>query len=140
IPSNFPPPPLNQIFPPTLPTLIFPILLPLFKPIRLPARMPLLFSLISPPASPFAQIITFKPFQLVASSTPIPITTPFQLLGPSLSPLFPLPNSPPITNKIIPFLALLLILIPARITLSTQTKQQQYTKNLTTPLLLLLLP
>ena len=41
---------------------------------------------------------------------------------------FALGNWPGITNKIIGFLALLVILIGARMTVWTETKQQEYSK------------
>ena len=51
---------------------------------------------------------------------------------------FALGNWPGITNKIIGFLALLVILIGARMTVWTETKQQEYSKNLRSAVLLLL--
>ena len=92
--------------------------------------MALVFSLISGAGWAFGQIITFKAFELVGSSRAMPITTAFQLLGASLWGVFALGNWPGITNKIIGFLALLVILIGARMTVWTETKQQEYSKNL----------
>ena len=51
---------------------------------------------------------------------------------------FALGNWPGITNKIIGFLALLVILIGARMTVWTETKQQEYSKNLRSAVILLL--
>ena len=138
IASKFGGRPVNQIFGATVGTLIFAIVLALFKGIGLPGGMALVFSLISGAGWAFGQIITFKAFELVGSSRAMPITTAFQLLGASLWGVFALGNSPGITNKIIGFLALLVILIGARMTVWTETKQQEYSKNLRSAVLLLL--
>lgn len=138
IASKFGGRPVNQIFGATVGTLIFAIVLELFKGIGLPGGMALVFSLISGAGWAFGQIITFKAFELVGSSRAMPITTAFQLLGASLWGVFALGNWPGITNKIIGFLALLVILIGARMTVWTETKQQEYSKNLRSAVLLLL--
>ncbi|MCG2212286.1 ribose transporter RbsU [Staphylococcus epidermidis] len=138
IASKFGGRPVNQIFGATVGTLIFAIVLALFKGIGLPGGMALVFSLISGAGWAFGQIITFKAFELVGSSRAMPITTAFQLFGASLWGVFALGNWPGITNKIIGFLALLVILIGARMTVWTETKQQEYSKNLRSAVLLLL--
>ena len=138
IASKFGGRPVNQIFGATVGTLIFAIVLALFKGIGLPGGMALVFSLISGAGWAFGQIITFKAFELVGSSRAMPITTAFQLLGASLWGVFALGNWTGITNKIIGFLALLVILIGARMTVWTETKQQEYSKNLRSAVLLLL--
>lgn len=138
IASKFGGRPVNQIFGATVGTLIFAIVLALFKGIGLPGGMALVFSLISGAGWAFGQIITFKAFELVGSSRAMPITTAFQLLGASLWGVFALGNWPGITNKIIGFLALLVIFIGARMTVWTETKQQEYSKNLRSAVLLLL--
>ena len=138
IASKFGGRPVNQIFGATVGTLIFAIVLALFKGIGLPGGMALVFSLISGAGWAFGQIITFKAFELVGSSRAMPITTAFQLLGASLWGVFALGNWPGITNKIFGFLALLVILIGARMTVWTETKQQEYSKNLRSAVLLLL--
>lgn len=138
IASKFGGRPVNQIFGATVGTLIFAIVLALFKGIGLPGGMALVFSLISGAGWAFGQIITFKAFELVGSSRAMPITTAFQLLGASLWGVFALGNWPGITNKIIGFLTLLVILIGARMTVWTETKQQEYSKNLRSAVLLLL--
>lgn len=138
IASKFGGRPVNQIFGATVGTLIFAIVLALFKGIGLPGGMALVFSLISGAGWAFGQIITFKAFELVGSSRAMPITTAFQLLGASLWCVFALGNWPGITNKIIGFLALLVILIGARMTVWTETKQQEYSKNLRSAVILLL--
>ena len=138
IASKFGGRPVNQIFGATVGTLIFAIVLALFKGIGLPGGMALVFSLISGAGWAFGPIITFKAFELVGSSRAMPITTAFQLLGASLWGVFALGNWPGITNKIIGFLALLVILIGARMTVWTETKQQEYSKNLRSAVILLL--
>ena len=138
IASKFGGRPVNQIFGATVGTLIFAIVLALFKGLGLPGGMALVFSLISGAGWAFGQIITFKAFELVGSSRAMPITTAFQLLGASLWGVFALGNWPGITNKIIGFLALLVILIGARMTVWTETKQQEYSKNLRSAVILLL--
>lgn len=138
IASKFGGRPVNQIFGATVGTLIFAIVLALFKGIGLPGGMALVFSLISGAGWAFGQIITFKAFEIVGSSRAMPITTAFQLLGASLWGVFALGNWPGITNKIIGFLALLVILIGARMTVWTETKQQEYSKNLRSAVILLL--
>lgn len=138
IASKFGGRPVNQIFGATVGTLIFAIVLALFKGIGLPGGMALVFSLISGAGWAFGQIITFKAFELVGSSRAMPITTAFQLLGASLWGVFALGNWPGIINKIIGFLALLVILIGARMTVWTETKQQEYSKNLRSAVILLL--
>ena len=138
IASKFGGRPVNQIFGATVGTLIFAIVLALFKGIGLPGGMALVFSVISGAGWAYGQIITFKAFELVGSSRAMPITTAFQLLGASLWGVFALGNWPGITNKIIGFLALLVILIGARMTVWTETKQQEYSKNLRSAVLLLL--
>ena len=132
IASKFGGRPVNQIFGATVGTLIFAIVLALFKGIGLPGGMALVFSLISGAGWAFGQIITFKAFELVGSSRAMPITTA------SLWGVFALGNWPGITNKIIGFLALLVILIGARMTVWTETKQQEYSKNLRSAVILLL--
>ncbi len=139
IASKFGGRPVNQIFGVTVGTLIFAIILVLFKGIGLPGGMALVFSLISGVGWAFGQIITFKAFELVGSSRAMPITTAFQLLGASLWGVFALGNWPGIANKIVGFLALVVILIGARMTVWTETKEQEFSKNLRSAVILLLI-
>lgn len=139
IASKFGGRPVNQIFGATVGTLIFAIILALFKGIGLPGGMALVFSLISGAGWAFGQIITFKAFELVGSSRAMPITTAFQLLGASLWGVFALGNWPGIANKIVGFLALVVILIGARMTVWTETKEQEFSKNLRSAVILLLI-
>lgn len=139
IASKFGGRPVNQIFGATVGTLIFAIILALFKGIGLPGGMALVFSLISGAGWAFGQIITFKAFELVGSSRAMSITTAFQLLGASLWGVFALGNWPGIANKIVGFLALVVILIGARMTVWTETKEQEFSKNLRSAVILLLI-
>ena len=81
--------------------------------------MALVFSIISGAGWAFGQIITFKAFELVGSSRAMPITTAFQLLGASLWGVFALGNWP-VANKVVGFVALIVILIGARMTVWTE--------------------
>lgn len=139
IASKFGGRPVNQIFGATVGTLIFAIILALFKGIGLPGGMALVFSLISGAGWAFGQIITFEAFELVGSSRAMSITTAFQLLGASLWGVFALGNWPGIANKIVGFLALVVILIGARMTVWTETKEQEFSKNLRSAVILLLI-
>ena len=94
----------------------FAIVLALVKGIGIPGGMALVFSIISGAGWAFGQIITFKAFELVGSSRAMPITTAFQLLGASLWGVFALGNWPGVANKVVGFVALIVILIGARMT------------------------
>lgn len=131
--------PVNQIFGATVGTLIFAAVFALIQGRALPTGMDLVFSLISGAGWAFGQIITFKAFALIGSSKAMPITTAFQLLGASLWGVFALGDWPGVTNKIIGFTALLVILIGARMTVWKETQESQYTKNLKRAVILLLI-
>lgn len=131
--------PVNQIFGATVGTLIFAAVFALIQGRALPTGMDLVFSLISGAGWAFGQIITFKAFALIGSSKAMPITTAFQLLGASLWGVFALGDWPGVTNKIIGFTALLVILIGARMTVWKETQESQYSKNLKRAVILLLI-
>lgn len=131
--------PVNQIFGATVGTLIFAAVFALIQGRALPTGMDLVFSLISGAGWAFGQIITFKAFALIGSSKAMPITTAFQLLGASLWGVFALGDWPGVTNKIIGFTALLVILIGARMTVWKETQESQYSKNLKRAFILLLI-
>ena len=131
--------PVNQIFGATVGTLIFAAVFALIQGMSLPTGMDLVFSLISGAGWAFGQIITFKAFALIGSSKAMPITTAFQLLGASLWGVFALGDWPGVTNKIIGFTALLVILIGARMTVWKETQESQYSKNLKRAVILLLI-
>ena len=131
--------PVNQIFGATVGTLIFAAVFALIQGRALPTGMDLVFSLISGAGWAFGQIITFKAFALIGSSKAMPITTAFQLLGASLWGVFALGDWPGVTNKIIGFTALLVILIGARMTVWKEQQESQYSKNLKRAVILLLI-
>lgn len=138
IASKFGGRPVNQIFGATVGTLIFAIILAVVKGIGIPGGMALIFSIISGAGWAFGQIITFKAFGLVGSSRAMPITTAFQLLGASLWGVFALGNWPGIANKMIGFVALIVILVGARMTVWSEKSEQEYSQNLRKAVVLLL--
>lgn len=139
IASKFGGRPANQIFGATVGTLIFAIILAVVKGIGIPGGMALIFSIISGAGWAFGQIITFKAFGLVGSSRAMPITTAFQLLGASLWGVFALGNWPGIANKMIGFVALIVILVGARMTVWSEKSEQEYSQNLRKAVVLLLI-
>lgn len=139
IASKFGGRPVNQIFGATVGTLIFAIILAVVKGIGIPGGMALIFSIISGAVWAFGQIITFKAFGLVGSSRAMPITTAFQLLGASLWGVFALGNWPGIANKMIGFVALIVILVGARMTVWSEKSEQEYSQNLRKAVVLLLI-
>mgnify|MGYP002715148164 FL=1 len=139
IASKFGGRPVNQIFGATVGTLIFAIILAVVKGIGIPGGMALIFSIISGAGWAFGQIITFKAFGLVGSSRAMPITTAFQLLGASLWGVFALSNWPGIANKMIGFVALIVILVGARMTVWSEKSEQEYSQNLRKAVVLLLI-
>lgn len=139
IASKFGGRPVNQIFGATVGTLIFAIILAVVKGIGIPGGMALIFSIISGSGWAFGQIITFKAFGLVGSSRAMPITTAFQLLGASLWGVFALGNWPGIANKMIGFVALIVILVGARMTVWSEKSEQEYSQNLRKAVVLLLI-
>ena len=139
IASKFGGRPVNQIFGATVGTLIFAIILAVVKGIGIPGGMALIFSIISGAVWAFGQIITFKAFGLVGSSRAMPITTAFQLLGASLWGVFALGNWPGIANKMIGFVALIVILVGACMTVWSEKSEQEYSQNLRKAVVLLLI-
>lgn len=139
IASKFGGRPVNQIFGATVGTFIFAIILAVVKGIGIPGGMALIFSIISGAGWAFGQIITFKAFGLVGSSRAMPITTAFQLLGASLWGVFALGNWPGIANKMIGFVALIVILVGARMTVWSEKSEQEYSQNLRKAVVLLLI-
>ncbi|AXV41179.1 DMT superfamily drug/metabolite transporter [Staphylococcus sp. M0911] len=107
---------VNQIIGATVGTLIFAFVFFISTGHGFPTGMDLFFALLSGAGWSFGQIMTFKAFEYVGSSRAMPVTTAFQLLGASLWGVFALGNWPGVTNKIIGFLALVVILIGAWMT------------------------
>lgn len=116
IASKFGGKPINQIIGATVGTLIFAFVFFISTGHGFPTGMDLFFALLSGAGWSFGQIMTFKAFEYVGSSRAMPVTTAFQLLGASLWGVFALGNWPGVTNKIIGFLALVVILIGAWMT------------------------
>lgn len=116
IASKFGGKPVNQIIGATVGTLIFAFVFFISTGHGFPTGMNLFFALLSGAGWSFGQIMTFKAFEYVGSSRAMPVTTAFQLLGASLWGVFALGNWPGVTNKIIGFLALVVILIGAWMT------------------------
>ncbi|MCU7258342.1 ribose transporter RbsU, partial [Pseudomonas aeruginosa] len=116
IASKFGGKPVNQIIGATVGTLIFAFVFFISTGHGFPTGMDLFFALLSGAGWSFGQIMTFKAFEYVGSSRAMPVTTAFQLLGASLWGVFALGNWPGVTNKIIGFLALVVILIGAWMT------------------------
>ncbi|HBY82023.1 ribose transporter RbsU [Staphylococcus sp.] len=116
IASKFGGKPVNQIIGATVGTLIFAFVFFISTGHGFPTGMDLFFALLSGSGWSFGQIMTFKAFEYVGSSRAMPVTTAFQLLGASLWGVFALGNWPGVTNKIIGFLALVVILIGAWMT------------------------
>lgn len=139
IASKFGGRPVNQILGATVGTLIFALCFAFIQGIGLPRGANLIFSLLSGIGWAFGQIITFKAFALIGSSKAMPITTAFQLLGASLWGVFALGDWPGIANKIIGFSALLVILVGAQMTVWSEKKEQQYSRNLRQAVILLLI-
>ncbi|QAV30766.1 ribose transporter RbsU [Sulfitobacter donghicola] len=116
IASKFGGKPVNQIIGATVGTLIFAFVFFISTGHGFPTGMDLFFALLSGAGWSFGQIMTFKAFEYVGSSRAMPVTTAFQLMGASLWGVFALGNWPGVTNKIIGFLALVVSLIGAWMT------------------------
>ncbi|WP_278925996.1 ribose/proton symporter RbsU [Staphylococcus auricularis] len=131
--------PVNQIIGATVGTLIFSAVFLLLSPTSFPTGWNLFFSLISGAGWSFGQIYTFKAFSLIGSSRTMPITTAFQLLGASLWGVFALGDWPTLTNKIIGFSALIVIIVGAYMTVWSEHGEAKNSKNLRKAVLLLLI-
>lgn len=108
--------PVNQILGTTMGTLIFAGIYAAFNHIAFPTGTNLVFALLSGVGWACAQIITFQTFTLVGSSTVMPITTAFQLLGASLWGVFALGDWPSVEAKVAGGFGLVLIMIGAYLT------------------------
>ena len=122
--------PVNQIVGSTLGTLIFAIILFFANDLTLPTGMDLTLGIVSGIGWASAQILTFKSFELVGSSRAMPITTAFQLIVASLWGVVHLGNWPTITDKLIGALALVLIIIGARMTVWSEKKDSANSNNI----------
>lgn len=137
--SKFGGKPVHQIIGTTLGTLIFACVFAVLTAQHFPTGMNLMFSLLSGAGWCFGQILTFKAFTLIGSSKAMPVTTAFQLLGASLWGVFALGNWPGLTNKIIGFTALFVILIGARMTVWSEKKLSQDSDKLKKAVVILLI-
>lgn len=139
IASKFGGKPVNQIIGATVGTLIFAIVFFVSTSHSFPTGMDLFFALLSGAGWSFGQIMTFKAFEYVGSSRAMPVTTAFQLLGASLWGVFALGNWPGVTNKIIGFIALIVILIGARMTVWDEHPEATNSKLLRKAVVILLI-
>lgn len=122
--------PVNQIVGSTIGTLIFAIILFFANGLTFPIGMDLTLSILSGIGWASAQILTFKSFELVGSSRAMPITTAFQLIVASLWGVVHLGNWPTMTDKLIGALALVLIILGARMTVWSEKKDSADANNI----------
>lgn len=122
--------PVNQIVGSTIGTLIFAIILFFANGLTFPSGMDLTLSILSGIGWASAQILTFKSFELVGSSRAMPITTAFQLIVASLWGVVHLGNWPTMTDKLIGALALVLIILGARMTVWSEKKDSADASNI----------
>ncbi|UNB48676.1 ribose transporter RbsU [Staphylococcus coagulans] len=139
IASKFGGKPVNQIIGTTIGTLIFAGAFFIFTGRDFPTGMDLFFALLSGAGWCFGQIMTFKAFEYVGSSRAMPVTTAFQLLGASLWGVFALGNWPGLTNKLIGFAALVVILIGARMTVWSEDSKEARNNDLKKAVVILLI-
>ncbi|NHA35416.1 ribose transporter RbsU [Staphylococcus schleiferi] len=139
IASKFGGKPVNQIIGTTVGTLIFAGAFFIFTGRDFPTGMDLFFALLSGAGWCFGQIMTFKAFEYVGSSRAMPVTTAFQLLGASLWGVFALGNWPGLTNKLIGFAALVVILIGARMTVWSEDSKEARNNDLKKAVVILLI-
>ncbi|PTJ93041.1 ribose/proton symporter RbsU [Staphylococcus simulans] len=139
IASKFGGKPVHQIIGTTVGTLIFALVFAGLTAQHFPTGMNLMFALLSGAGWCFGQILTFKAFELIGSSRAMPVTTAFQLLGASLWGVFALGNWPGLSNKIIGFVALIVILIGARMTVWSEHPEEQNSGNLKKAVVILLI-
>lgn len=130
--------PVNQIIGATFGTFIFALVYNLIQGISLPTGSALMWSIISGIGWASAQIITFYSFTLIGSSRAMPITTAFQLLGASLWGVFALGDWPSPMDKVIGFVALILIIIGAWMTTWTENKTAEESSKLKKAVVVLL--
>ncbi|MGY3766658.1 ribose/proton symporter RbsU [Vagococcus vulneris] len=120
--------PVNQILGSTIGTLIFAFILFMVKDLPFPNGSKLLLAILSGVGWAVAQIITFQSFKMVGSSRAMPVTTAFQLLGASLWGMIHLGDWPTLTDKIIGIIALVLIIIGAKMTVWSEHKNEEDSK------------
>lgn len=131
--------PANQIIGATFGTFVCALILALVQGTPLPTGASLFWSIVSGIGWASAQIITFYSFTLIGSSRAMPITTAFQLLGASLWGVFALGDWPSTTDKIIGFVALVLIIIGAWMTTWNEHKSAESSSKLKKAVIVLLI-
>lgn len=139
IASKFGGKPVNQILGSTIGTLIFAIVFNQVLNLGFPSGRNLVFSIISGIGWAIAQIITFYSFTLIGSSRAMPITTAFQLLGASLWGVIALGDWPTLMDKVVGFIALVIIIIGAWMTVWSEKKTKESRGNLKKAILILLI-
>ncbi|UQS85580.1 GRP family sugar transporter [Apilactobacillus apisilvae] len=122
--------PTNQIFGATLGTLIFAFIYLLISGNNMPTGTKFLLSLLSGAGWSFGQIMSFKSFKLIGSSRVMPITTALQLIVTALWGVFALGNWQGTSNRIIGFIALIVIIIGATMTAWQEHSDAQSSTNL----------
>lgn len=101
--------------------------------------MDILLGLLSGIGWAFAQSLTFIAFQKIGSSRAMPITTAIQLLAASLWGVFALGNWPGLTNKVIGFIALAVIILGAWMSVWTEKKSDEAQGQLKSAVIILLI-
>lgn len=138
IASKFGGRPVNQILGSTLGTLIFALIYNWVCGYSMPSGSNLGLAILSGMGWASAQIITFYSFTLIGSSRAMPVTTAFQLLGASLWGVIALGNWPTALDKILGFLALVIIILGAYLTVYSEHKNAEQQGNLKKAVLWLL--
>ena len=131
--------PANQIIGATFGTFVCALILALVQGTPLPTGASLFWSIVSGIGWASAQIITFYSFTLIGSSRAMPITTAFQLLGASLWGVFALGDWPSTTDKIIGFVALVLIILGAWMTTWNEHKTAESSSKMKKAVIVLLI-
>ena len=122
IASKFGGKPVNQILGSTLGTLIFAIVYNQIEHLGFPHGMDLLLAILSGVGWACAQIVMFYSFTLIGSSRAMPVITAFQLLGASLWGVVALGDWPTGMDKLVGFIALVLIILGAWMTVWSEKK------------------
>lgn len=131
--------PSHQIFGATVGTLIFALALFLINGTEMPTGSALFFGILSGIGWSFGQIMSFKAFELVGSSKTMPVTTAFQLIVTSLWGVFALGNWPGVPNKLIGFIALIVIIAGATMTTYSENSTKESSSNLRKAVVILLI-
>ncbi|GLB47060.1 putative ribose uptake protein RbsU [Philodulcilactobacillus myokoensis] len=137
--SKFGGKPTNQILGSTIGTFIFALFFALIQGVNLVSGASLILSILSGAGWAFGQIMSFKSFTLVGSSRVMPITTALQLIVTALWGVFALGNWPTFSDKIIGFIALIVIIIGATMTAWTEHKTKENSSNLRKAVLFLVI-